>query len=236
MLFVDDDHTEAVELDRLLDESVGSDHEIDLSVGKSGQNVAASFASDRIGEQFDPNGSFAEEIFRIGNEQAVEKCRYSCGMLFGQHLGGSHQGPLVAAVDGCEHGRHGDQGFSRTHVTLEETVHRCRRTQIDVDFTDHSTLCPREGIRQLLEEPSNERTSDHVLDSRRLALDRPLAHHQNQLHPQELVECQTTASHLLCCESLGKVNAFERFTARYERVFAPEGLWNRIGDSSRTTS
>ena len=40
VLLVDDDHAEAVEVDRLLDERVGADGDVDRAVGEAGEHVA----------------------------------------------------------------------------------------------------------------------------------------------------------------------------------------------------
>lgn len=44
-------------------------------------------------------------------------------VLFGEDLGGCHEGGLVAGFDGEECGGEGDDGFSTADVAVEESVH-----------------------------------------------------------------------------------------------------------------
>ena len=61
-------------------------------------------------------------------------------MLFGQDLGGGHQGGLAAAFYGQEHGGHGDEGFAAADIALEEAVHGTGAGEVVADFGDGALL------------------------------------------------------------------------------------------------
>ncbi len=44
-------------------------------------------------------------------------------MLLRQNLSRSHQGDLIAILDGDDRGLKGDNRFARSHIALQETPH-----------------------------------------------------------------------------------------------------------------
>ena len=61
-------------------------------------------------------------------------------MLFGKDLGERHQGGLAFRVHRQQHGRHGDEGFPRAHIALQQAVHWPRQTHVRDDLADGALL------------------------------------------------------------------------------------------------
>lgn len=61
-------------------------------------------------------------------------------MLFGEDLGGRHEGGLVSGFDHFEHSGNGDSGFAGSDVALEETMHGEVGLQVAADFGDGAFL------------------------------------------------------------------------------------------------
>ena len=64
-------------------------------------------------------------------------------MLFGEDLGGGHEGGLAAGLDGEEHGGEGDEGLPGADVALEEAVHGAVGFEVGADLADGAFLCIR---------------------------------------------------------------------------------------------
>ena len=69
-------------------------------------------------------------------------------MLLGKNLGGGHQRPLVAALDTGEDGCHGDHGFPRTDIALQQAVHGMGPGHIGADGLDGALLGTGQGKGQ----------------------------------------------------------------------------------------
>ena len=69
-----------------------------------------------------------------------------------QHLGGRHQGPLAAGIDGREQGRNRHHGFAAAHVPLHQPGHRLVPGQVGVDLGQHPPLGTGERKGQDLQE------------------------------------------------------------------------------------
>ncbi len=156
VLLVDDDHAEAGEVDRVLDQRVGADHDVDRSVGQPDQHVLAVRSGDPVGEQLDPQRPVAEQVAGIRNADAGEQGTDAGGMLLGEHLGRRHQRRLVAALDGDHHRVDGDDGLARADVALQQPVHRMRRRQVVFDLGDRSLLRAGQRVRKGVVEPLDE--------------------------------------------------------------------------------
>ena len=50
MLFIDDHHSEAREIDTILNERMGADHDVDATIGQACQNIAPILTGDSVGE------------------------------------------------------------------------------------------------------------------------------------------------------------------------------------------
>ena len=79
---------------------------------------------------------------RSGTLEALQQVADARVVLLGQHLGGRHQRPLVAALDGDQQRAHRHDGLARPDVALQQPVHRVRAGQIGVDLGDGPLLGP----------------------------------------------------------------------------------------------
>ena len=78
-------------------------------------------------------------------------------------------------------------------VALQQPVHRMRTGEVGRDLADRVVLGPRERERQRVVEAAHELAVDDVTDALGVALQRPLAHHERELQPQQLVEHEALA-------------------------------------------
>ncbi len=135
VLFVDDGEGEAFELDRLGEERVGADEDVDLAGGEAAEDVGAGGAGDGAGEHFESDARAREER----GEGAL--------VLLGEDFGRGHDGGLMAGGDGLEHGADRDGGFAGADVALEQAIHGCGAGEVAGDLADGLLLAAgeREG-------------------------------------------------------------------------------------------
>jgi len=69
-------------------------------------------------------------------------------VLFGENLGGRHEGGLVAGADGSKHGGEGDHGLAATDIALEKTEHGVGAAQVVLYLGEAALLGAGEGERQ----------------------------------------------------------------------------------------
>ena len=134
-------------------------------------------------------------------------------MLLGEHLGRRHQRSLVPALHGGEQGGDGDDRLAGADVALQQPVHRVGSRQVGVDLADHPLLGGGQREAQRGVEPADQLAAGLVADADGVALHRPLAHHEHQLHPQQLVERQPAPGPLLVVERLRQVDVVQRGAA-----------------------
>ena len=108
-------------------------------------------------------------------------------MLFGQDLGGGHDGALRVVGHGCPQCSGRDRGLARAHVPLQQPAHRPIMPEVDADLLQYPLLSAGHGERQAL----CERCEDGLLGAQgaggRAA--EALAHGQDaQLQQEELIE------------------------------------------------
>ena len=73
-------------------------------------------------------------------------------MLFRKQFGGSHESGLTSVVDRREQGSEGDDGFTTSHVALQEQVHGLVLLQVGHDFPQDFFLCRGELELKKLDE------------------------------------------------------------------------------------
>ena len=95
-------------------------------------------------------------------------------------------------------------------VTLQQPVHRVRRGEVGVDLGDHPPLGVRQREAQRGVEAAHQLAADLVADADGVPLHRPLAHHEHELHAQQLVEGQPPPGVLLVGDRLGQVDVVQR--------------------------
>ncbi len=236
VLFVDDHRTEAGEVDGVLDQGMRSDDDVDRAVGQAGQNIPAVGTRHPVRQQLDAQRSITEQVVGIGDVHPGEQRPYARCVLVGEHLGRRHQGRLVPALHCGEHRGHGHDGLAGTHVALQQPVHRVRCGEVGLDLVDRAQLGTGERVRQRVVEAMDEISVDFVLEAALLALHRPLAQHQDQLHPEELVECETPARLLLVLDALGQMDVGECVEARQQSESVTDVIGQRVVDAALTTA
>ena len=132
VLLVDDRHRQVREPDRLGQQRVRADQDVDL-------------AGFELSEDRTPVG-------RGGRSR--EQCRAHAGalehrpdrerVLLGQQLGRGHQRALLRARDGHQHRVERDHGFARAHVALDQPVGGRGRREVGGDLAHHRVLLGRE--------------------------------------------------------------------------------------------
>ena len=146
VLLVDDDQTQVGELDLVLDECVGADHQTGLAARDRGEQGGALLP---LVPPREPEGLDAQ-----GPEPAGEPPP----MLLGQELRGRHQGRLAAALDGLERrqGRH--HGLARAHIPLEHALHGMGAGEVRLDLRDRLLLIRCQAKGQTLAQPPAQGT------------------------------------------------------------------------------
>ena len=232
VLLVDDDHAQAVERHRLLDQRVGPDDEVDAAVGEPGEHPLALVAGHPVGQQLDAQRTVGEQAAAgVRHLQALQQPADPRGVLLGEHLGRRHQRTLVATLHGGQQRGDGDDRLAGADVTLQQPVHRVRRGEVGVDLGDHPPLGVRQREAQRGVEPGHERAVDLVADADGVPLHRPLAHHEHQLHPQQLVEGQSAPGVLLVGDRLGQVDVVQRRPPLDQAQPATGGRRHGVGET-----
>ena len=121
--------------------------------------------------------------------------------------------------------------LARTDVALQQAMHRMHPGQVGLDLGDHPLLGARQLVRQRVAQPVDQLAGDVVADAQRLALERPLAHDQHGLHPQQLVERQPSASPCLVGHRLGQVDEPQRVGAIEQAQPLLHRPRHRVGDA-----
>ncbi len=115
---------ERMEPDLIGQQGMGPDHEVDSAVDKA-LVQAGPLGRRRLGRQEgDPERTASLQRGRVGNGKPVEQGSDPEEMLLGQDLGRGHQGALVATLHGDQQRGHRHHRLARTHVSLEQPVHR----------------------------------------------------------------------------------------------------------------
>ena len=123
VLFVHDDEAEICELDRLVEQRMGADHDPSLTGDDLEQRFPAGGGAGRARQQNDLGARAApQQCARLGEfaEQRTDRCV----MLRCQDLGGCEGGPLVTRVDDGGHGQQCDECLARADFTVQQALHR----------------------------------------------------------------------------------------------------------------
>ena len=126
-------------------------------------------------------------------------------MLFGQHLGGHHEGTLVAALRGGQQGGQGHYRLARADVALQQAVHGERPGHVGDDHGQGPALGLGELVGQAGQEAGHQRVAHPpgdlagrhgVVQGAGIDLEGAPAQHQGQLQTEELVEHEAPARRL----------------------------------------
>ena len=147
VLLVDDDEPEVGELDALLQQRVGADHDAGAAVGDLGARLALRRRLQRAGEQGDPGaGRVAVEL--AGAAERPEQRADAAGVLGGEDLGGGEQRGLPAGVDDLGHGAQRDDGLAGADLALQQPVHRLVAVELGGELLPHLALALGEVERE----------------------------------------------------------------------------------------
>ena len=179
VLLVDHCQAEVLELDRLLEQRVGADHDRQPPVAELQQQVAPRRARHGAGEQ--PDGAGGQPFQRAE-------------VLLGQHLRRRHQRGLRAGLHRAQHGQQRHQRLAGADVALQQPEHAARRGHVAVDLRQGCRL--RRGGR---EAEAPQRLGPHLPGGAERAAGPPLL---PRLHPghRELVR-----QHLVVAEPGAKL-------------------------------
>ncbi len=127
VLLVDHRQRQVLELHAGLDQRVSADDDVDAAILQPGEDLFSFLPGDAAGEQANSWTALAPRHFSQETAQSLV-------VLLGQDLGGSHQRRLGARGYRQGHRRRRDDGLARSHVTLQQPVHRLARAQIGHDL------------------------------------------------------------------------------------------------------
>ncbi|MNX65118.1 hypothetical protein D3C86_961620 [compost metagenome] len=144
VLLVDHDEAQALELDAFLDQGVSTHHNRGVA-GLQGLQVLASLAL-----------ALPPQEQGTGDAHRFEPFLELAEVLFGEDLGGGHEGALVAVLDGDQQGQEGDHGLTGADVPLHQTVHGFGGGQVAAHLVEDPFLRAGQLEGQLLHELANQ--------------------------------------------------------------------------------
>ncbi len=229
VLLVDDDQAQVGELDRVLQQGVGADHEARDPLGDVGQGGPPGRRTLGPGEQGHPGGLLGTAQLP-GGGQRTEQRRQRPVVLLGEHLGGGQQGGLPARVDHRQHGPQRHHRLARAHLTLEQPLHRVVGGQVGEQGRAHLLLAAGQGERQAgverLEQPAGPGHPGH----RRLGPRRRPPAGQHQLQQEGLLEPQPGQPPVHVPTVLRAVHQSERGRQVHQAVPLAQVGGQRVGD------
>ena len=152
MLLIDDCYAEMGEHHGVFEDGMCAHQYLDISTNQSIEHFLALLSLHHTREQFHPD------------VHPLEKFTDGLQVLFGKNFGRSHQTGLITVVEGDEHGHQRHEGFTRTHVALQQPVHLSAAAHIGTDFMHHPFLCAREFERKMVGIEIMEDVADAVED------------------------------------------------------------------------
>ena len=220
VLLVDDHQPQFRELDPLLDEGLGADDELGRPVGDLCERLPPLGGGEGAGQQL-PLDPAVGEI-------ALDRL----GMLAGEDFGGGHEGGLVPSRDGLQQGIQGDHCFARSHIGLQQAVHRPPRGEIFRDLGDGAIL-PR-GERE------GEQPADAGIDLRSprqhrglgLGLEGPAAEGDPQLKLEQVLMHQAVPALLVLLGGLRQVHPPQRGGEGGKLPAIAPGFGEWVGDQA----
>ena len=148
VLLVDDDHAEAVEFDRVLQQRVRPDDDAGFALATSSRTCSLLLGRHGSGQQGDPRRTVrAAELAR--HRQRPENVADRAGMLGGKDFRRRQQRALIAGVDHLQHRQHGHDGLAGAHLALQHAVHRPAGRELAGDHVEHILLAVGQFERQL---------------------------------------------------------------------------------------
>jgi hypothetical protein len=210
VLLVDHSQGEVPVHHRFLEQGVGADHDLGLSIGDALEQLGAFLALGAGCE----HGNLDTGRFGHFPDRGV--------VLAGEDLGRGHQHRLASGFDGIGHGQHRHSGLAGADITLQQPQHPVLAGHVGEDFFDSRCLASRQGKRQCTEDRLAQPAFRDNGMSRQLA--QCLAHKsQRQLARQQLVIGQPAARRCLRFDidlRFGMVQFADRVGERGKAVLA----------------
>ena len=141
MLFVDDDEAELGERRLLPQQRVRADDDQRLPRRNAERGLASLSRGHLAGEQ---------RRHDLGGELGPEHLRNGPQVLRSQNLGGGDQRGLPAGFGDLQHRPQCDESLSRSHLALDEPVHRPGAGEVGCDLLSDRLLVGGERVRQRL--------------------------------------------------------------------------------------
>ena len=228
VLFVDDHEGEVEEVDVVLQQRVGADHDAGVAADDVEQGAAALGGRLAAGEQRNPGAVLGTsqhaalgEVAEHGGDGAV--------VLGREHLGRGEQRGLAAGVDGGEHRAQRDHGLAGADLTLQQPVHRHVATQLLGDGRPHLALTGGEGEGKTRVEGLEQPARTFRPRGRDLARRRAPALREGHLQDERLLVAQPTSGRLDLGHRVGRVDAAQRVGARHQSSPVAHGGREGIG-------
>ena len=209
VLLVDDDQAEVLEVDGVLDQRVGADHDAGVAADDVQQVGTPGGGRLRAGEQSYPGPDVgAAEQATLG--QRAEHRRDGAVVLLREDLGGGEQRRLATAVDHGEHRAQGDHRLARAHLALEQPVHRVLARQVGGDGGGDLELPGGEGERQPVVERVEQPAGPRHPGGRRLGGRLGPPSGQHGLQHERLVVAQAVPGPAYVVAGVGLVHLAQR--------------------------
>ncbi len=156
MLFVNDGQLQVCKRDRVFDQRVGADDDFDRAVRQSLADFGL-LGFRRIAHQqshtLECRSKLLHSLLLRIRRQAVglqsrKEVTEITKMLFRQNRSGRHDRGLRALARDHRRGQRGNDGLARTHVALQESIHRSARCEVAADVFDGAGLRAGQGEGQ----------------------------------------------------------------------------------------
>ncbi len=205
VLLVDDDEPEVGELDLVLEQRVGADHDAGLAAGQARHRGGALGLGHRPGQQLD-GGALGGATQHPAGGEVAEQGGDRAVVLLGEHLGRRQQRGLAAGVDDAQHRAQRDEGLAGPDLALEQPVHRVRSGQVGVDLGPDLALAVGQRERQPRVERRQQRAVAPVARHRAQGAHRATPARQHELGDQRLLEAEVALRAGDLLERLGRVD------------------------------
>ena len=158
------------------------------------------------------SGRSPNRLSGSGTARSPSRRLHAGGVLLGEHLGRRHQRALVAALHRRAATSTRRPRSCRTPTSpCSNRCIGCGAARSALDLGDHPLLGAGERVRQGVVEAPHQLAVDGVATDRATSRSScPLAHHQHELHTEQLVERQPPAGRLLVAHRLGEVDRAQR--------------------------
>ena len=181
VLFVDDGQAQAGEGHIAFEQGVRAHHDVQLARARGLQGLLPLLGRHPGAEQGE------------AHPHAVQEALEGPHMLFGQDLGGGHEGGLGSVLDGEQHRGQGHHGLPGPHIPLEEARHGALGAHVLEYLVDDPFL----GVGELEAQPLAHGGQQSPLDLVAVALGHlaglPVLDGPGQLQQEQLVEGQAPA-------------------------------------------